>query len=357
MIRLKDLICSAYTDNEFSMLLVGQVEDADFDYDGLAASMPYEIKVLETVRWANRYGKAQQLLWLTKLASNKRPLRTEFEKLVKEIEALIQPPVPVGTGGGSIAGSSWSALPPELAGPLGLLVEQASTIQNLARDLRMILRTKSYKSLDLPGQFHLSESAGERLAAVLALEKDPHPAYLRWLSERVAVEKPLIGFMAAQALITAGFWLDRNDLNRISKAISTAIDLLDGLADTDEQPAAGFDIVARKRQLQTALSLVEVRSRNGRSVLPPADFERFLSVLISSFDRDGFDGLLQRQLQTSLKWLANPNEPIELIVINVALTARDKGWERELLRAAYEDQRQNETFATLHRKYVADGTV
>ena len=356
MIRLKDLICEAYSDDEFGMLLFGRVDDSGFDYSGLPSSMAYQSKVLETVRWANRYGKTQHVLWLAKLASDGRPLRDDFKQLVRDIEDIIQPTVTAVPSLLASAATPLLPLPTELAGPLGLFATQSSTLPNLARDLRTILRTTSYQPFDLPGRFHLSESEGERLTAVLALEKAPDPGYLRWLSERVTVEKPLIGFMAAQALATAGLRLHQIALGRIAKAISDATDLLDGLADADEQPAVG-DVAARKRQLQAALSLVEMRSRNGRSMLPPADLEGFLSALISTFDRNGLDGLFQRQLQTSLKWLANLNDPMELIVVNVVLAARDNGWERELIRAAYEERKDHPIFAELHKKYGADGTA
>jgi hypothetical protein len=356
MIRLRKFISDAYDDNEFGMLLFENLDDKIFDYASLPSSWGHEVKVLETVKWANRYGGTTRILWLARIARDGRPERSEFQQLVKDIEQIIQvaeaalPPL------ASSAGALPPSLPPELAGPLGLFAEQSSTLANLARDLRIILRTTSYQSFDLAGRFHLSESEGERLTAVLALEKAPDPGYLRWLAERVTVEKPLIGLMAAQALVTASLWLNQRDLGRIGNAISDATDLLDGLADADEQPAVG-NVAARKRQLQAALSLVEMRSRNGRSMLPPADLEGFLSALISTFDRDGFDGLFQRRLQSSLKWVANLNDPIELIVVNVVLTARDFGWERELIRAAYEERKDHPTFAALHKKYEVDGTT
>ena len=357
MIQLKQLIHEAYTDTEFSMLLFGKVDETDFDYTGLSPSMSYQIKVLETVRWANRYGGPKQLLWLAKIVRDGRPMRNEFKQLVQDIEEILQATEATLPPTVALAGALPLPLPPELAGPLEFFVTQSSTLPNLARDLRTILSTNSYKHLDLPGRFHLSESEGERLAAVLALEKDPDPSYLRWLCERVMVEKPLVGFMSSQALTTAGLRLGQQDLGRIGKAISDATDLLDGLADTDEQLAMGIDVAARKRQLQAALSLVEMRTRRGRSVLSPADLEVFLGALISTFDRDGFDGLAQRQLQTPLKWLANPNEPIELIGINLMLIARDKGWERELIHAAYKEREDNPAFAALHIKYGGDGAT
>jgi hypothetical protein len=64
------------------------------------------------------------------------------------------------------------------------------------------------KSLALAVQPFLSElkkstSPGERLAAVTALEVRPQEDSLRWLVERIDVEKPFIGYHAALALLSA----------------------------------------------------------------------------------------------------------------------------------------------------------
>ena len=48
--------------------------------------------------------------------------------------------------------------------------------------------------------FLLSDSPGERLAAVLALARSPRVEYLHWLSERIAVEAPFVGLRAAGVL-------------------------------------------------------------------------------------------------------------------------------------------------------------
>lgn len=55
------------------------------------------------------------------------------------------------------------------------------------------------EKLGLPGQYITSDSAGERLAAVLALQTTPDPRYLRGLSERVWVEARFVGLMVSRA--------------------------------------------------------------------------------------------------------------------------------------------------------------
>ena len=48
--------------------------------------------------------------------------------------------------------------------------------------------------LRLADPFHLSPSAGDRLAVVVAIRRQPDERYLRWLSERLVVEAPFVGY-------------------------------------------------------------------------------------------------------------------------------------------------------------------
>jgi hypothetical protein len=64
------------------------------------------------------------------------------------------------------------------------------------------------KSLALAAQPFLndlksSESSGDRLAAVTALEIKPQEGFLDWLVERIDVERPFVGYHAALALLSA----------------------------------------------------------------------------------------------------------------------------------------------------------
>ena len=49
----------------------------------------------------------------------------------------------------------------------------------------------------------VSDSPGERLAAVMMLQSTANPAYIQWLSERLGEEKPFVGYHASVALLTA----------------------------------------------------------------------------------------------------------------------------------------------------------
>jgi hypothetical protein len=335
--RLRDLICVAYTQAEFGDVMLEEVDQNVFDYGGLAPNQAYDEKVMEAIRWANRFGGPKRVLWLATIVSQRRPERHDLAALAADIEAALEP----------------ATFPLELSAPLGAFDEGATTLADLTRDFRPLLRKTSYQKHDLPGRYHLSDSEGRRLAAVLALEANPKPEYLRWLSERITVEPPQVAFVSAQALTAAALRLSRDHLERVRAAAQSAGDRLDGLAELDDQAAVGFDPAARKRQLQSALSLVEIRTRKGKSLLPPAEFDTFVGGLSSAFDVDGFDQLCRDRLQTSLKRLANLMDPLELIIINVVLTAREKGWERDLIVAAYQERPNDAALATIHQKYGA----
>lgn len=75
-----------------------------------------------------------------------------------------------------------------------------------------------------------SASAGERLAAVSALEELPNPKYLTWLAQRLGVEKPYLGYRASQALLAAARTLGGGEHHgEILAAIETAEEALASL--------------------------------------------------------------------------------------------------------------------------------
>src|SRR5262249_43975976 len=156
-----DLICQAYQEQEFKMLLFVHV--ADFDFAGLPNRYSYKDKVFETVTWALRVGEAKQVLWLARLVSRERPQHQALGKLVLDLQNQVERQVlaPAGNAAGEPL-----PLPPDLATSLALLEAKP---QELAADLRPKLRATSYKPLEIPDRFHLSVSEGRRLVAVLAL--------------------------------------------------------------------------------------------------------------------------------------------------------------------------------------------
>jgi hypothetical protein len=65
-----------------------------------------------------------------------------------------------------------------------------------------------------------STSPGERLAAVAFLQVHPDRTFLDWLADRVASEKPFLGYQAAVALLYAARSFGRDTLRAIQKAKS-----------------------------------------------------------------------------------------------------------------------------------------
>jgi len=110
------------------------------------------------------------------------------------------------------------------------------------------MRALSLACYDLLPVLAASPSAGHRLAAVSFLEVKPNPEYLDWLADRVAKEKPFIGYHAAWALRYAIESLPPSELPNVKKAIDSAL--------ASPGTAKGSD---RERILQEALKKVSAR--------------------------------------------------------------------------------------------------
>ena len=62
-----------------------------------------------------------------------------------------------------------------------------------------------------------SESSGERLLAIVKLQKFPNYLYLKWLSEHVGdIEKPFIGYQSSIALYIASRTFGKEYFNEIN---------------------------------------------------------------------------------------------------------------------------------------------
>ncbi len=78
----------------------------------------------------------------------------------------------------------------------------------LDRTRKMSSIASQFRSLAAPAyellpELVVSSSPGERLAAICILQQVPSTKYLNWLAERVAVEKPFVGYQATVALLSA----------------------------------------------------------------------------------------------------------------------------------------------------------
>jgi len=84
------------------------------------------------------------------------------------------------------------------------------------------MRTLAQGSFALLPELVTSTSPGERLAAVTVLQVIPDPEYLPWLVDRIAAEKPFIGYHAAVALLAAARELPNDDLPLVEDALVRA---------------------------------------------------------------------------------------------------------------------------------------
>lgn len=78
----------------------------------------------------------------------------------------------------------------------------------LDRTRKMASIASQFRSMAVPAyellpELVASSSSGERLAGICILQQVPSTKYLNWLAERVAVEKPFVGYQATLALLSA----------------------------------------------------------------------------------------------------------------------------------------------------------
>lgn len=76
-------------------------------------------------------------------------------------------------------------------------------------------------------RFKQSDSSGERLAAVAILQMFPNRSELPWLAERLdpKLERPFVGYQAAQALLQAVRSLPKSDCTDLRSAVDSALAL------------------------------------------------------------------------------------------------------------------------------------
>ena len=84
------------------------------------------------------------------------------------------------------------------------------------------MKTMAQSTFSLIPDLVASESPGERLAAVTALEVIPDVRYVAWLADRIRDEKPFVGYHAAVALLAAAREISSTDLAAVRAAVDTA---------------------------------------------------------------------------------------------------------------------------------------
>lgn len=84
------------------------------------------------------------------------------------------------------------------------------------------MRTLALSSYSLLQDLALSDSPGQRLAAVAILQSIPDPEYLLWLADRLGTEKAFLGYHASVALLNAVRNLHAAHSGDLQNAIVTA---------------------------------------------------------------------------------------------------------------------------------------
>jgi hypothetical protein len=97
-----------------------------------------------------------------------------------------------------------------------------------------------------------SPVAGERLAAVSALQVIPDVRYVGWLAERLAEKRPFIGYHAMVALLSAARELSDRDFDQVALALTRAKHLASHLpANSDRARTLGFALEELTRRRVT----------------------------------------------------------------------------------------------------------
>lgn len=178
--------------------------------------------VFRVVMWAEQLGR---LLDLGRAIANERQGRPDADQLLRDIEAasagdqfLRSAPHP---GDSKVLQSAVERLTRWYDRRKGLM-SPGDQIEEVMGEILAMLNDLPLDKLDLPKLYHLSVSDGERLAAIVSLQKYPDVQYLQWLSERLAVESTFLGCQAMVALRAAAQGLSVTELDRIEGAVQRA---------------------------------------------------------------------------------------------------------------------------------------
>ncbi len=217
------LLVKTFNRNELKQLLFSKME---VNLDEIAPNATgTKDMVFEVLTWMDRHGYVADLIGA---AAADRPKIEEWQALLTKISARTEQPAStrplpqvVPTNQDSIPPIAIVALIRGYGRLRRVLPDgNAKTVQLQA--LVNQLLALPLEKYDLAERFHLNDSEGERLAAVLNLVRSPDTRYLRWLSERVAVEGPFVGYQAAVALEAAAEKLPQIDLDALTATVECA---------------------------------------------------------------------------------------------------------------------------------------
>lgn len=217
--RLHSVLREAYDEPSLARLLLYKLHERLDQVSSSGAA--FDTVVFRLVLWADQTGR---MLELARVVAADRPGRVDAQVLAGEM--------------GSTVGAPAAALLPSDTADRGIPADVETLIRAFERIRRVMpegdqrtvvmedivtqMRVLPLSGYDLPARLHLSMSEGERLAASVALRVAPHPAYLRWLTERLLVEYAFSGYQAAVALREAARHLSNEYLGAVADAIRLA---------------------------------------------------------------------------------------------------------------------------------------
>jgi hypothetical protein len=247
--RIHRLIQDAYDRNDLAKVLLFRLNE---QLDGIVPGQAdFDAVVFHVVLWADQHGR---LVEFVRAAASGRPGRRDLADLVQEIEAALKSQVAAFTPNPSHTPMD-EMLPDELVAIIGayerirLVMKKSKKRTALMIDMVAKMKALPLESYNLPDRLHLSDSPGERLAVIVALDQRPDPRYLRWLSERLVVETRFVGFSAVLALRAAAQRLPSRELDRLALSLTDSVRRLVSIGDERDQ-----DILNAVDGVQTILA-------------------------------------------------------------------------------------------------------
>lgn len=301
--------------------------------------------VAAVYEWAVKTGRLYELTsaaadYYTNVLHGKK---AGLAELARSLQSAATPDAPISPKAPALAG-----LPPALE----RLIREYDAIPRrhaeADRPRRMKEKAAAIRDMpltahDLPGRFHLSDSPGARLAAILSLEQQTNPTYLRWLAERVCVEVGAAAQAAALALTYAALGLDRTAQPAFRAVLLEAIGLVSRLK-------SGAEL--QGQLLDDALKILDYR--DGATPKPWAiEYDELAGALAAALTKDVLTELLWVELQTKLDRIANPDYRFEYVIFRTLRMANDNGWDIELIEKVKSTCPGNKRLAEACEQYLS----
>jgi hypothetical protein len=339
--RLHKAICDSFDLDELAQLVRFHLNQR---IEQISKGGRLDVVVFDLIQWAAPQPRMAGLpVHAAQFKSEKNARVAALEDIRAEFEATADRPGPAEPG-------IKPGLPDELAQLLRTyeaiprLIEDGPARLALMEQTANKIRALQLSRLGLPDMLHLSDSPGERLAAVLALEQTSDVRYLRWLAERVACEPPFVGHAATIALTNAAYELQRGMLGRARACALIGLDLMPNTPET----------ARRRTQLQRAVQVADRRTgtmSRSQDIL----FDEVISALVEAFQPVDLQSLLKAQLDIAMDKLVRLTNRPEGIVFDLLFTADTAGWDHDLVRVAFASRPGSIKLKDLSAKYSRVG--